>query len=67
MDMIVIVNGWIRIVTNMIAIADKRMTITINVIAIVRRDPIHILHVDDNGLILWHNNPKTAYATVYRW
>lgn len=31
-----------------------------------KKDPIRIMHLDDSYLILWHNNPKTAYLTVYR-
>ncbi len=31
-----------------------------------KRDPMIIVHLDDSCMILWHNNPKTAYLTVYR-
>ncbi len=31
-----------------------------------RRNPIRIVHLEDSCLILWYNNPKWAYLTVYR-
>jgi hypothetical protein len=31
-----------------------------------KRNPIRIVYLDDSCLMLWHNNPKTAYITVYR-
>ncbi|XZF12881.1 hypothetical protein ACTHGU_13925 [Chitinophagaceae bacterium MMS25-I14] len=31
-----------------------------------KKHPIHIAYLDDSCMILWHNNPKTAYLTVYR-
>lgn len=31
-----------------------------------KRDLIRIVYIDDSCMILWHNNPKTAWLTVYR-
>lgn len=31
-----------------------------------RKDLIRILYLDDSCMIFWHNNPKTAYLTLYR-
>ena len=30
-----------------------------------KKDPIRIVYLDEKYLILWHNNPKTAYLTLY--
>jgi hypothetical protein len=31
-----------------------------------KRNPIRIVYLDDSCMILWCNNPKRAYLTVYR-
>lgn len=48
--------GWYRVIENGCALKLNTR----------RRNPMRIMHLDDSCLILWFNNPQTAYLAVYR-